>query len=73
METVKSILLGICYGFCAIMLMKGGFVKPLLLSQGLGITVAGLSVRKVMLNMPKIWFAAGFIVGGIVTWFVELF
>lgn len=72
MSTIKSILLGACYGFCTILLIKGEFVKPPLLSQVLGIATAALAVRKTAAEMPKLWFALGFIAGGVITWFLKL-
>ncbi len=70
-EIIKRIILGICYGFCAMLLMKGGFVKPLVLSQILGIVVAVLCVRKVIKEIPQIWTAVGFVAGGIIMFFIN--
>lgn len=69
---LKKILIGACYGFCAMLLMRGGVVKPLLLSQILGVVVAVLAVRKVMKDIPQIWIAIGFVAGGIVSLFLKV-
>ncbi len=71
-DAVIKILTGACYGFCAIMLMKGTIVKPLLLSQFLGVITTVLAVLKVYNDIPHIWTALGFVAGGIASWFLKL-
>lgn len=71
MKILMKIFIGICYGICAMLLMRGGFVKPLLLSQILGIAVSALCVRKVMKEIPQIWTAVGFVAGGFIMFFLK--
>lgn len=69
---IKMILLGVCYGVCAMLLMRGGVVKPLLLSQILGVVVCVLAIRKVIKNIPEAWIAIGFVVGGFLSLLIKL-
>ncbi len=58
-----KILVGLCYGFITVLLMRGSLAMPQLLSQILGITAAALCVRKVIADAPQIWAAVGFTAG----------
>ncbi|OQB14556.1 MAG: hypothetical protein BWY15_01067 [Firmicutes bacterium ADurb.Bin193] len=65
--TVKRILIGACYGACAILFWQGDIVRPLLLSHILAAIVVFLAAVKVIKKSPDIMSAFGFAAGIIIT------
>ena len=69
-EAINETVLGFCYGACAVLLFKGSFVKPPVLSQGLCALVAILSVFRLKDFLPRLWMILGMAAGAVLALFM---
>jgi hypothetical protein len=70
MEAINEIALGFCYGACAVLLLKGSFIKPPALSQGLCGLVAVLAVFRLKEFLPRLWMVLGMAAGAALALFM---